>query len=206
MPTSTFANASGRGRLQHATSSGYATTRNAASSNQAPQDNGLVEAAYGGGTNYTLTRSYFVFDLTSPASGSAVPNGAQIQSAFIRIPGQGKTATAGENDAAVIVSSNGSVPLVQADYSQSGSTSFGSIAYGSYNTSGDNDISLNSTGLAYIVGNATNKFAFRFNNLDIGNTAPTGNNNYTFDITTVILSITWSPPAVGTDGGQAYFM
>lgn len=188
MPTSTFTVVSGgRGRLQNVNGT-YSTCRTASSASETVSDTGVVESA----SAYAISRYYAPFDLTSPTSGSAIPAGAVINSAFLRLVGTSKVDD--NSDSIVVVGNTMASPtnLVQDDFDQTGSTSFGTLALSAYNTSGNNDITLNSSGLANISGGGYAKFAIRMNTRDLNNTAPAGNNVVNFTSGSTLLSIDWT--------------
>lgn len=189
MPTSTFTAGSGRGRLQNVNGT-YSTCRNASSASETVADTGTVESA----AAYAISRYYAPFDLTSPTSGLAIPAGATINSAFLRLVGTGKTDTDADSIVVVANTQASNTALAQDDFDQTGGTSFGSMAVSAFNGAGNNDITLNATGLANIIGGTYAKFAVKFNTRDLGNSAPSGNNVVNFTSGSTLLSIDWSPP------------
>ncbi len=94
---------------------------------------------------WTLYRSGFTFD-TSSISG-----GATIDSATLSLYGTAKLNELGSTPLHV-ASFNPSLnnDIVNADFAQLGSTTFGNIAYAAYSTSAYNDITLNASGEAAI--------------------------------------------------------
>lgn len=199
--TSTFTVVSpGRGRNQNSNGD-YATCRNASSASDVTADEGVIQAA----AAYSILRYYAPFNLLSPTSGLPIPSGAQIVSAFIRLPGVATDFSNGDSDSIAIVASTQASPtaLVQDDFDQVGSTAFGTLALASYNTGGNNDITINASGLSNIQGGGYAKFAARMNTRDLGNSAPAGNNTVRFTTSGVLLSVTWNDPI--TDDAS-YFM
>jgi len=94
---------------------------------------------------------------------SAIPSSATVTSATLTTYSTGKTGNLG-SPGLVVVSSNpaSNSVLANGDYSTLGSTSFGTLSYASYATSGGNPVSLNSSGLSNITKNGTSKFGVVF--------------------------------------------
>jgi len=100
-----------------------------------------------------LVRSIYTFD-TSPIGESST-----ISSLTFSIYGSGQNNGLGSPDFDVVSSTPASDnALIAADYSQLGSTAFGSVAYGSFNTSGYNDIVLDSNGISNINRTGISRF------------------------------------------------
>ena len=94
-----------------------------------------------------MFRSIVLFDTSS------IPDGDTISSATISFYGNFKFNGLGSTNLEMDVTAStpaANTSLVAADYQQLGSTSFGSVSYASYSTTGYNDITLNSSGLADI--------------------------------------------------------
>jgi hypothetical protein len=103
-----------------------------------------------------LWRGIFTFD-TSPIGGSAA-----ISAAVFSLYGTGQSNGLGSPDldvAAATPAANND--LASGDYSQCGSTSFGSIAYAGWSSSAYNDITLDSNGQANISKIGITKFSTR---------------------------------------------
>lgn len=137
------------------------------------------------GTNYGIDRFWMHYDTSSIGSG------ATIQSAFQRFHGTSTSSANTNSDTVEVVASSvvSNTTLASTDWGNLGTTSYGSISFASYNTAGDNDITINSTGLAAISKTGTTKFAARTLN-DINATTPTGRNSKTFD--SHLLSVTYT--------------
>lgn len=183
----------------------YANTRNGAGTFDGVLNWGNVNTAGFSntfdGTNYAIDRFFFHFDITS------IPTNATIVSAFLRVVGTNTTNTNVDSDSVTIVQSTvtSNTTIVQGDWTNIGSTSYGSLAFASYNNAGNNDITLNATGVAAIqsalgghvkMGGRTAK--------DISNTTPSGANQQTFS-GTGLLSVTYTVPATNNQN-RAFFM
>lgn len=145
---------------------------------------------YFDGVNYALDRIFTTWDTSSLTSS------ATISSAFERIVGTGATANPDScvlNLVAHTTASNTS--LVTGDWGNIDVTSFGSVSFAAFNTAGNNDITLNATGISAISLTSYTKIAMRFDR-DINNTAPTADNHLTFDNTIGYLSVTYTLPGV----------
>ena len=110
-----------------------------------------------------LRRSIALFDTSS------LTTSASISSATIGAYGWGKTNALGSADWHVGSATPASnTTLAASDYGNCGTTSFGSIAYASFSTSGYNDITLDSNGLGNISKTGVSKFSFQLS-WDINN-------------------------------------
>ena len=113
------------------------------------------------GTTNQFTSNYkaiATFDTSSIGANST------LQSATMSLYGSLKNASLGPPDlhiAGATPASNNA--LVAADYGQVQTTSFGSITYANFSTSGYNDIALNSSGLSNINKTGISKFSFQLN-------------------------------------------
>lgn len=145
------------------------------------------------GTNYGINRFYYDYDT------SALTSGATISSAFHRQHGTSTSFSNVNSESVVIVSNSvtSTTTLANSDWANIGSTSFGSLAFASWSQSGNNDITLNASGLANISKTSVSKFAST-TDLDLNNTTPTGANYCTFD--SWLLSVTY------TLSGGAFFL
>jgi hypothetical protein len=112
----------------------------------------------------TLRRAFILFDTSSLTSA------AIISGAVLSVYGGGlKTTGLGTPDLHVGSSTPASnTALVSADYSQRGTTSFGSISNASFSTSAYNDITLNASGIAAINKTGVSKFSLQLS-WDINN-------------------------------------
>lgn len=143
-------------------------------------------------TNYTITRNFFHFDTSS------IPDNATIVSAFLRLPGTNTHFNNANTDTLVVVQSTVSTDttIATSDWTNFNTTTLGSLALASYNQAGNNDITINSTGLALINLSGYTKFAIVTAG-DIANTTPTGFDNATATNTGLILSVTYTTPGGG---------
>lgn len=101
-----------------------------------------------------LRRGILLFDTSS------IPVGATIDSATLTLTGVNKANTFGGTapDLHVVGSSPASnVAVANGDYSNLSFTSFGSVSYAGFSTSGANVITLNASGLAAIVNGGITK-------------------------------------------------
>jgi hypothetical protein len=105
-----------------------------------------------------LRRLFFLFDTSTIGAGST------ISATTCSLWGIGKDAGLGQTDLA-IVSSNpaANTALADADFSTLGSTSFGSVAFGSFtsNNTAYTDIAMNASGLAAISQTGITKYGAR---------------------------------------------
>lgn len=126
------------------------------------------EDLFGPGDWFEIIRSIFLFDTNEVISGST------INSATFSVYGLAKDNGVGDLDLSLIGSTPASNDdLVNADYSQLGSTRYASdISYASYSTSGYNDFTLNATGRSNIVAEGITKLGVRIAN-DLDNSEPT---------------------------------
>lgn len=130
------------------------------------------------------------------ATGS-IPDNATIVSAFIRING---SLGADNNSQSVhIVGSTGADTITTADWGNVGSTDFGSKTFASFIT-GNNDITLNATGLTNISKTGDTKLAL-LGTMDLANSA-VGGANYILITDPIVLSVTYTLPE---DGAFMYF-
>lgn len=130
---------------------------------------------------------------------SSLPESATITSAFIRVNG-----SLGANPDTLtlhVVASTAANTPTAGDWANIGSTSFGSVAFSSF-ASGNNDIALDSNGIATISLTAFSKFGLRTDR-DINNSAPTGTNYVNITQSNCLLSVTYSLPS---SGSTAFFM
>ena len=93
----------------------------------------------------TLGRFFCTLDTSTIGSGNS------IDSADLKLYGTGKLNGLGDINMTILSASLASNnDIISADYNTLGNTSFGSIAYASFNTAGYNIVSLNSSGLSNI--------------------------------------------------------
>lgn len=192
MQTQTFTNAIATFGMNSVASSTYATAHATALGVNNVNDQSVGGIANSLSVNYFFYRFWFHFDT------SAIPTGSSIISAFLRLPGTSTSNNNTNSDTIGVyqstVSSNTS--LTTGDWNNYGSTLLGSIAMASYNSSGNNDIALNSSGIALISDSGYTKIMC-MTTQDHASTPPTGYNNQTFSTTGLVLSVTFSPPFQG---------
>lgn len=100
---------------------------------------------------------------------SALTAGATISAVVLSIRGTGKTNGLGSPDLHVCSATPANTNnLVNADYGQLGTTSFGNVAYADYSITGYNDITLNASGISNISKTGISKFGTRLS-WDINN-------------------------------------
>jgi len=193
--TVTFTNAIATFGLTNGASSNYATAHGGntpSNFNDNDVANGGVRNNYDG-SNYGFDRNFFHFDISS------IPANATIVSAFFRLPGTNTSNNNVDSDTIGIyqstVSTNTSV--ASGDWTNFGATLLGSLAMASYNNAGNNDMALNSSGLALLQA-AIGGYAklMLMTTKDHGATQPTGKNNQTFTTTGLLLSVTYSIPDI----------
>lgn len=163
----------------------FANLRSGAGTNK--DENATVEnvailfASNVSGKYDSLYRAIYCFDT------SAIPDDAVIDSAVLSLYGNSKSSDLGSTALHIAGATPASTSaLAAADYGQTGSTSFASIPYASFSTSGYNDFTLNAAGIANINKSGISKFSARLG-WDI-------DNNYTG---------TWS--SFGSTSFWAYF-
>jgi len=147
------------------------------------------------GPNYVIDRYFFHFDTSS------IPENATIVSAFLRILGSNTSSANADSDGITLVASTvtSDTTLATSDWANIGATQFiTALTFASFNTTGNNDLTLNASGLAAIVLNAHSKFAI-ITSRDLSSSAPTGLNNQTFDQSGTLLSVTYSVPDASGD-------
>jgi hypothetical protein len=126
-----------------------------------------------GGGSYQIFRSYLYFDT------SAIPNGATISSAVLRIYGKVDSSTGSDFD---IVVTDGQPlhpadPAVVGDYDESLYAGNGGVVNtATYTTIGYNDITLNAAGIGWINDTGTTKLTLR-SSRDIAGNVPGGATN-----------------------------
>ena len=153
-----------------------------------------------------LLRCFFTFD-TSPLGPSAT-----ITTGILSLYGNSKADAIGVPELHICQSTQASNnSIVAADYQRIGATTFGNIAYASFNVSAYNDFSLNPNGISNISLTGTSKFATRFD-WDINNnftgTWVSSGTSYMYSRLADIagtsqdpkLTITYTPPAVSSGG------
>jgi len=141
---------------------------------------------------YDLCRYIITFDT------SDIPDNAVITSAFIRIAGTGKGDAHTETLNVVGATPADASSIVIGDYDQLGTTVFGSITLADFNASGNNDISLNASGLANISKTGYSSFGLTIS-ADTED-SPAGTNGVDYITSTRgsnKLSVTYSVPAGG---------
>lgn len=124
---------------------------------------------------------------------SSLPDLATISSAFVRVNG-----SLGANPDTLtlhVVSSTAANTPTAADWANIGATSFGSVAFASFAT-GNNDISLDASGIANISLTGYSKFGLRTDR-DINNSAPAGTNYVNITQSNCLLSVTYEVPSDG---------
>jgi len=116
-----------------------------------------------------LVRSFYLFDTSS------LPDDAVISAATLSIYGYNKQDDQGWTPNICIYSSNpaSNTDLVAADYTTPGTTGFSNtITYAGWSTTGYNDFTLNSSGIAAISKTGVSKFGARNANYDVANSPP----------------------------------
>jgi hypothetical protein len=106
---------------------------------------------------------------------SGLPDDATITAATLSVYGFGKADPSSNSPSTAVYSSNpaSNTALQNSDYVTLGTTAFSnSISYASYSTSGYNDYTLNSSGIAAISLTGISKFGLR-TNYDAAGTSPT---------------------------------
>jgi len=172
--------------LREATNESWATIRAGAGTSSGDADTAIapifIDTGVGGDKFFILRRGIFLFDT------SALPDTDTIDSATFEFVSSGKNNNAGfvstsDLDVHLVSSTPASnTALVNADYSQTGSTSFGSKTYDSVTTDSStyNSITIDATGRATISKTGVTKFGIRCG-ADFSDTAPsytnTGNNS-----------------------------
>lgn len=143
-------------------------------------------------TNYTFDRYWFHFDTSS------LPDNATVTSAFLRLPGTATTNNNADTDTIGIYQSTvvSDTLLAITDWTNWGATLLGSLAFGSYNNAGNNDIALNASGIALVSLSGYTKLMV-MTTKDHAATPPTGLNNETFSSTGLLLSVTYTTPTSG---------
>lgn len=146
---------------------------------------------YFDGSNYSLDRLFTTWDTSS------LTTSATITSAFERIVGTGGT-TNGDTCTLILVTHTtaSNTVLATSDWSNIGNTTLGSVTFAGFATGGNNDITLNGTGLAAISKTTYTKIGAR-SDKDISNTAPSVDNHITFNAAIGYLSVTYTLPANG---------
>lgn len=139
------------------------------------------------GTNYAFARYFFHFDTSHLGN-------VKIDSAFLRLPGTNTSNNNVDTDTIAIYQSTVSTDtsISTGDWLNWGSTLLGSLAMGSYNNAGNNDIALNASGIALVNPKGYTKIMV-MSLKDHAATPPTGKNNQTFTTTGLILSVNYSP-------------
>lgn len=103
-----------------------------------------------------MWRSILTFDTSS------IDDGDVIESATLSLYGNDKDVTIGTTTAEIVAATPASnTTLVAADYAQTGSTSFGSIANAAFTAAAYMDVALNASGLANISKTGYSRFGVR---------------------------------------------
>jgi hypothetical protein len=201
--TDTFGNALNEMGMLGTATSVWADARNETSGNLGSfwmNTSGAGLGAQWDGANYRIQRAWFHYD-----TASIPDNVISKDSAFIRLPGTTTNFENGNTTTFDIVQSTvvSDDTLVSGDFDLRGTTVWGELALSSWNQSGNNDVPFNATGLGNISHTGYSKFAMT-NSRDTDNSAPTAENNATFDPTEAnqLLSVTYTMPEVG--GGFIY--
>lgn len=130
-----------------------------------------------------LRRGVYTFDLSS------IPSGVTVTGVKFKVTGKGKVNTLGTTDFNVCAATPADwTSLVAADYTAIGRTLLGSLAYASYLTdevSDNNEVSLNATGLAYVIAaiSAGNVSFSAQVDADLNNVEPTWGSNQSSQFT-----------------------
>ena len=206
MAISTFTTKiTGGGKIQ-ASNATYLTARNATTGTVSTETSRPGNSNIAG--TYYVGRGFCTFDLTDPTSGLAIPVGSTIiegANTFIRAVGVGAAQNVDTDSLTLVASTPASnISLTGNDFDNIGSTQFvTALPFASWNGSGNNDIQLNATAIAALVLAAFNAFAWRTTK-DIAGTQPTNYNWTDMADGTNLLSIEYTPPAVGRN--QAYIV
>src|SRR5690606_32562675 len=122
------------------------------------------------GTNNQYSENYrFLMGFDTSSIGAT----STITSATLSFRAFDKTNALGEPTTYVVSATPASnTALANSDYSQVGSTSFGTLTYASASTAGYNDITLDSNGIANISKTGVSKFALRNQYDFLNSTAP----------------------------------
>lgn len=146
----------------------FATCRSAAAGNSTSASNASSNCQIAVDIGiYYVARNFHLFDT------SALTASVTISAATYSVYDTGAGFANSDSDSLHAVSSNpaSNTALVDADFDQVGSTSFGSISLASWTGSAYNGISLNASGLANISKTGVSKFGQRIGG-DLNNSAP----------------------------------
>lgn len=163
---STFNVLDGSGLITKDGQGTWAGARDAASGTVSTGDNSPAGYSTFRSPVYDCSRFFMGFDTSS------IPENATITAAKIKVYVVSRTGTDAETLNVVSMTAGDPTSLVGGDFVNFGTTSFGTLAYGSATTSAYNDISFNASGIAAISTTGTTKLCFRTTR-DINNTAPT---------------------------------
>ncbi|MDD3302228.1 MAG: hypothetical protein PHN31_01635, partial [Candidatus Gracilibacteria bacterium] len=121
--------------------------------------NALVRLQASTTTNQFQTNIRSIFTFVT----SSLTSAATISDVSLSLYGSDKGLGVGSPNLHVVASTPASdYDVVNGDYSQLGSTSFGSVTYANFSTSGYNDITLNSSGIANVSKTGVSKFGAKF--------------------------------------------
>lgn len=164
--------AAGDGNVSNMTASSSWSSCRSAGTGTAKDDTGTgqtIQIDVGFSGEKGIRRGFWAFDT------SGIGSGQSVTAASLNIYGTGKSNYAiGDPDLYIVSGSQASTSsLATSDFGSVGSTSFGSKSYASFSTSGNNAITLNSSGQSAINMTGYTKLAGRMGN-DYNNTDPGG--------------------------------
>ena len=149
----------------------YATA-NAAATADTATTNSAATVCCENSPSYTIRRSGFFFDTSS------IPVGSTIESAVLTIVGSGSVNDT-DNDKVNVYSLSAGGTLTTDDFGDFGTTPLSTeIDIGSWDSGGDNDFTLNASGIAGLVLGGTSELGLRLTR-DVSANQPTGNNSIT---------------------------
>lgn len=154
----------------------YSTVRSAGTGTTADYTDTRIWVRTGfSASTYYVYRGYILFDTSSITSGATISSAVQ---SFVIGMGDKQETNAGHAKVHIVSSTPASTTaLATSDYGNVGSTSYGSIVFGSLVSDGStyNDITLDSNGRANVSKTGISKFGYRVDG-DLNNGTPTGTN------------------------------
>jgi len=152
--------------------------------------NGVTNFVTQAATNFQCGRWFGFFDLSS------IPAGSTIDSVTFTFPAVGNV-TDSDSGSVDVVEHIASDPVAVGDFlnykSLNSDVSFGNVDVTNLNTGSTTDVTINATGITYIEAQVggTAKIGLRSSE-DFGNSAPSGNSQYTMSVTGVTLTINYT--------------